>query len=162
MTLRTTIAGLATGCLALFAFAGTASPDPHGSHGYNNGHKPHYNQGYGNQNRHGNKGQHYGQGQYQNYGRGQGGVILFVDGNFRGKHVGVSGDVARLNDLRLNDNISSIVVNYGTWEICSDAYFRGRCYTINGSIPKTGQLGLNDNISSIRRVDGYRNTGGRW
>lgn len=162
MTLRNTIAGLATGCLALFAFAGTAQADPYGPHGYNSGHKPYYNQGYGHHKGYGHKGHYYGQNQYQNYGRGQGGVILFEHGDFRGKHVGVADDIPRLNDVRFNDNISSIVVNYGTWEVCSDAYFRGRCYTINGSIPKTSHLGLNDNISSIRRVDGYHRTGGRW
>jgi hypothetical protein len=82
--------------------------------------------------------------------------VIFEHSEFRGQAVPINGNVANLNQLRFNDKISSIVVNSGVWEICTDGYFRGRCYILDGTVPTLSYGGLNDKISSIRRVEHRR------
>ena len=83
-------------------------------------------------------------------------VVLYRDPNFRGSAYGVKRDVFDLSDLRFNDEISSIEIKSGTWEICSDAEFRGRCQIVDASSTSLKDIRLNDNISSIRRVSPHR------
>jgi len=53
-----------------------------------------------------------------------------------------------------NDTASSIVVNDGRWEVCSQAHFRGRCMELlPGSYPGIS-VGLNGRIASARQI-GY-------
>ena len=79
-------------------------------------------------------------------------LIVYVDPDGRGRSLPVNGSIRYLRDLGFNDNISSIQVNSGRWEICSDPDYRGRCRVIDQSVGYTLNIGLNDNISSIRRV----------
>lgn len=109
-------------------------------------HRGYSNQNYGN----------YQRGYNQQYSGGYGDLVIFEHSDFGGQAVPINGDVANLNQLRFNDKISSIVVNSGVWEICTDGYFRGRCYTIDGTVQRLSHGGLNDTISSIRRVGSYR------
>lgn len=158
MTFKIALVGAATGIAALLGLAGTAQAYPHGSNNHR-GDQPYYGQTYGQpggqygQHSHGN--QHGGRQGYNAYNNAA--VILFEHSEFRGQALGVNGDLARLNDARFNDRASSIVVNSGVWEVCTDAYFRGRCTVIDGTLARTNQIRLNDNISSIRRVGGYGN-----
>lgn len=87
------------------------------------------------------------------------GVILYTDPDGRGRALPVDGAIRYLQPLGFNDNISSIRVNSGRWEICSDPDYRGRCRVIDNSIGYTLHIQLNDNISSIRPA--YGRGGGR-
>lgn len=62
-------------------------------------------------------------------------------------------DISGLGNTGMNDEISSIQVRRGTWEICSDGNYRGRCETISSDMPRLNGIRMNDNISSIRRVN---------
>ncbi|WP_084420923.1 beta/gamma crystallin-related protein [Henriciella litoralis] len=77
-------------------------------------------------------------------------IVLFEHGDFRGKSLPLNGAVAHLNQLGFNDNVSSIAVQSGAWEVCTDPNFRGRCEVIYASQSNLGHYRLNDNISSIR------------
>ncbi|MCY7386528.1 MAG: beta/gamma crystallin family protein [Burkholderiales bacterium] len=58
--------------------------------------------------------------------------------------------LARHSDF--NDMVSSLIVNRGRWELCSDARFRGNCKVYGpGRYPNV--RGNNDEYASIRRVN---------
>jgi len=78
-------------------------------------------------------------------------VELFNDVGFRGRHVTINNDMSTLRDVGFNDNANSLVINYGTWEVCEHADFRGQCRTYGpGRYQDLGDF--IDRISSIRRV----------
>lgn len=186
MTLKTALAGIATGLASAIILAGAAHAAPdnqrrdHDRSGYHRSPQPghqsdtkrydprspygHRDAYYGQNTRYpGYKGSHGGYRHpgyppqhpgNQNPRGGYGDLVVFEHGDFRGQSAPVTGNIARLNDIRFNDRISSIIVNRGTWEVCTDAYFRGRCYLVDRSVSNLGRMGINDKISSIRRVNG--------
>lgn len=91
---------------------------------------------------------------------GQGSAILYAHPDFTGPSIRVTGPIARLNDYRFNDKVSSIRITGGAWEVCVDANFRGRCEVISYHEGRLNQIHLNDNISSIRPAAYGR--GGRY
>ena len=93
-------------------------------------------------------------------GRGNAPVVLYQHPDFRGDALPVDGAIRHLNQLRFNDKVSSIAIQSGVWEVCTDPDFRGRCEIINRSVPQTNYYRLNDNITSIRPAG--RGTRGRW
>lgn len=86
------------------------------------------------------------------YGARDGAVTLYVDSNGRGASFGLNRGIADLSRYRFNDNVSSINIRSGQWEVCTDANFRGNCQIIDASVNRLNGLRLNDNISSIRPV----------
>ena len=79
-------------------------------------------------------------------------VELYEHDDFMGRRLNVRGDVADLEDHNFNDKTSSLVVNRGRWELCTDARFRGRCRVYGpGRYPNV--RGYNDEFSSIRKVE---------
>ena len=79
-------------------------------------------------------------------------VELYEHDDFQGRRLNVRGDVADLGDNNFNDIVSSLIVNRGRWELCSDASFRGNCKTYGpGRYPNV--RGNNDEYSSIRRAN---------
>jgi hypothetical protein len=82
-------------------------------------------------------------------------VVLHDGANYSGTAVAINGAVPDLVDYRFNDATSSIVLNYGSWEVCEDANYGGRCEVITASAPDLRGLRLNDNISSLRPAGGY-------
>ncbi|MCL6484865.1 MAG: beta/gamma crystallin family protein [Janthinobacterium lividum] len=89
----------------------------------------------------------YQQPQYQQ----RGAVLLFPGAGMRGEPLALDRDAEDLVRYNFNDWASSIVVNEGQWEVCSDSNFRGRCEVIG-----PGQYGhlnsMENQISSLRRV----------
>ena len=83
-------------------------------------------------------------------------IVLYRDPDFRGSAYGLNRDAWSLSDLYFNDEVSSIEVREGRWEVCTDSNFRGQCKIIDASQNSLGPVRLNDNISSIRRVGGNR------
>jgi hypothetical protein len=81
--------------------------------------------------------------------RGQ--LILYEDSNFGGRSVRVDRDAATLDFAGFNDRASSIVVNAGRWQVCSDSEFRGNCRVLPpGQYANLAAMGLNDRVSSLR------------
>lgn len=77
-------------------------------------------------------------------------VVLHGNSNYSGPALPVDGAIPDLVDYRFNDQTSSISIQYGAWEVCSDANYQGQCAVLSASEPNLQPLGLNDNISSLR------------
>lgn len=81
-------------------------------------------------------------------------IILYTGTVWRGEWRAISGDVADLARIGMNDRVRSIEMNAGSgaWEICGAIQFGGRCEVLTTSVPDTGALGLANNVSSVRRL----------
>jgi hypothetical protein len=64
-------------------------------------------------------------GSYNRYGRGS--IDLYGQPGFRGKSVQLDRDTPNLDRVGFNDRASSLVVNEGTWQLCSDGGYQGNC-----------------------------------
>lgn len=62
-------------------------------------------------------------------------IVLYRDANFRGSAYGLNRDAWNLSNLYFNDEVSSIEIRRGKWEICTDAEFRGNCQIFDASVP---------------------------
>ena len=95
------------------------------------------------------------------YGARDADATLYVDANGRGASLGINRGVRDLSRFRFNDNVSSLNIKSGKWEVCEHANFQGRCQIIDASTGKLNGYRLNDNISSIRPVGDTRPSTGR-
>lgn len=86
------------------------------------------------------------------YGARDAAVTLYIDSYDRGASLGINRGIRDLSRYRFNDNVSSIQIRSGQWEVCEHANFQGRCQIIDASVDRLNGLRLNDNISSIRPV----------
>lgn len=77
---------------------------------------------------------------------------LYVDRNYRGASLVVDRDMPDLGTTRFDDNVSSIRIVSGRWEVCPEPYFQGACRVLTASYGNLNTLHLNDRISSIRPV----------
>jgi Beta/Gamma crystallin len=59
--------------------------------------------------------------------RGDAAVVLFDEPNFGGASFPVVARVDNLDITHWNDRAVSMVIHYGNWELCTDAYYRGTC-----------------------------------
>lgn len=85
-------------------------------------------------------------------------IVLYKDAYYAGSAYGLKRNAWDLSSLYFNDEVSSIEIRSGRWEVCTDSNFRGRCEILDAS---TGALSfMNDSISSVRRV-GHEG-GGRY
>lgn len=82
----------------------------------------------------------------------RGSVTLYEYNDFIGRSYTVTGTINSLADVGFNDKASSVVIERGTWEFCTDAHFQGTCRTVGpgryGSIPRE----MDSKISSVRQV----------
>ncbi|MGO4410246.1 MULTISPECIES: beta/gamma crystallin-related protein [unclassified Brevundimonas] len=83
-------------------------------------------------------------------GWGNASITVYRDANFRGQSMTFREDIPNLRSSGLNDAISSLRLERGSWEVCEDANYRGRCQVINGDVRDLGRSGMNDRISSLR------------
>lgn len=85
----------------------------------------------------------------------QGGAALelYDDSNFRKRLVSTDASTRNVGN-RVNDRITSIVVNQGVWQFFTDSQYRGVSVTLRPGRYANIGLGLipNDSISSYRRV----------
>ena len=86
------------------------------------------------------------------YGAKNGAVTLYTDSYGRGASLGLNRGISNLSDFRFNDNVSSLTIKRGKWQVCEHANFRGRCQIVDASVDRLNGIRLNDNISSIRPV----------
>jgi hypothetical protein len=78
-------------------------------------------------------------------------VELFAGTAFRGHMMDVDRDMPRLGGRGEGLGISSLVVNEGTWQLCTEPGFRGDCETYDrGHYRDIGRL--NNQVGSIRRI----------
>jgi hypothetical protein len=78
-------------------------------------------------------------------------VTLYGGKNFKGRSVTLHGDTANFERLGFNDQVSSLRVRHGKWELCTDSEFRGRCRVFEpGDYASLG--GGNNAFSSARPV----------
>ena len=80
--------------------------------------------------------------------------ITFYEGEgYRGRAFTTDKQVWNFERIGYNDRASSVVVDRGQWEACTDAKFEGKCVILRrGSYDSLRQLGINDRISSVRPV----------
>ena len=90
------------------------------------------------------------------YRGGGSGAVLYSDSGFSGEGLRIHGAEPDLARLRFNDRASSIVIQSGAWELCTDANFRGRCEIVDVSTDRLNAYRLNDN-----RGNGHGNSRGR-
>ena len=81
--------------------------------------------------------------------------ITFYEGEgFRGRAFTTAKRVDNFANIGYNDRASSVVVDRGRWEVCTDARFGGSCVVLRrGSYDSLSRLGINDRISSVRPVN---------
>jgi hypothetical protein len=78
-------------------------------------------------------------------------ITLFQKSGFQGRNMTAIDAVPNLERSAFNEVASSIIVNDGTWEACTETYFRGRCAQLTpGQYSRLSRdLGL---IASVRQV----------
>ena len=78
-------------------------------------------------------------------------VLLYPRAFMGGRGLPVNRDISDLVRLNFNDQTSSIVIDEGDWEVCTDAHYGGTCKVL-----ERGSYGTLDTlerrISSLRRV----------
>lgn len=94
-------------------------------------------------------------------------LVLYEHENYKGRSLAVRRRMDDLGDNGFNDVASSVVINSGRWQLCSEVRFRGQCITLDpGRHASLKAMGMNDTVSSARptdrngRRDDDRNDGG--
>ena len=82
-------------------------------------------------------------------------VTVYKDQNFRGPELAVDTAMHDLMPANFHDQISSIVVHSGAWEVCTQPRFQGDCMVLSaGSYPSLPTR-LNHRIESMREAPLY-------
>ncbi|MEO8103354.1 MAG: beta/gamma crystallin-related protein [Betaproteobacteria bacterium] len=80
-------------------------------------------------------------------------ITFYEHDGFRGRAFTTNKQVMNFAQAGFNDLASSVVVDSGRWEACTDARFQGKCVVLRqGSYDSLNGLGVNDRISSVRPV----------
>lgn len=89
-------------------------------------------------------------------------ITLYEDPGFNGGQLTLRGYTPNIGNTGFNDRASSVVVNSGRWELCTDADFKGYCFTFTqGQYPTIDQR-LGDRISSAREVGSHGENRGSY
>lgn len=79
-------------------------------------------------------------------------ITVFKQPQFTGQQLTLHGDSANLAGAGFQDQISSIVVRSGRWQLCTRPDFRGACVVLDrGEYPKLAQ-DMNHRIESAREI----------
>ena len=82
-------------------------------------------------------------------------VTVYKDPNFRGQQLALDTSVHDLSPVNFHDQISSIVVHSGAWEVCTQPSYQGDCVVLPaGSYPALPTR-LNHRIESMREAPLY-------
>ena len=80
-------------------------------------------------------------------------ITFYEHDGYRGRAFTTDRQVGNFARNGFNDLASSVVVDRGRWEVCTDARFEGKCVVLrNGNYVSLRSLGLNDRISSVRPI----------
>ncbi|NBB15839.1 hypothetical protein GVN21_10780, partial [Caulobacter sp. SLTY] len=85
-------------------------------------------------------------------GNGPVGLVIFADPDYRGYSLQVRGSIDSLYGSGLDDEITSVRVISGRWELCNNANFGGQCVVVDRDTPNLKTVNMNDRVSSIRRL----------
>ncbi len=81
-------------------------------------------------------------------------ITFYEHDGYRGRAFTTDGQMDNFARNGFNDLASSVVVDRGRWEVCTDARFEGKCVVLRrGNYESLRGLGLNDRISSVRPVN---------
>ncbi len=89
-------------------------------------------------------------------------VTLYLQPNFNGRQLTLRGYSPNLGDLGFQDQVSSIVVNSGRWELCTQPEFKGDCATVEAGEYPVLDPKLNHRVESAREVGNYREQKGSY
>jgi hypothetical protein len=82
-------------------------------------------------------------------------IRVYKQPNFSGEGLGIRGDAANLADANFQDQISSLEVRGGRWQLCTQPNFKGDCVVVGpGDYPTLEQV-LNHRVESIRPLQRY-------
>jgi len=82
-------------------------------------------------------------------------MTVFKQPNFAGEALTIRDGDTNLAPERFHDQISSIVVNSGRWEVCTQPNFQGDCMTLVPGRYAALDPRLNHRIESMREVSRY-------
>jgi hypothetical protein len=86
-------------------------------------------------------------------------ITVYKQPNFTGEALTLRDDAAHLGNRGFLDQISSIEVNSGQWQVCTQPDFKGDCVILErGRYPRLEQS-LNHRIESVREVTRYADRG---
>jgi hypothetical protein len=88
-------------------------------------------------------------------------VTLYQQPNFGGERLTVRDASGNLQGTALYDRASSVRVQSGDWEFCTQPDFKGDCVTLRAGEYATLDQRLNHRIESVRRVGGRDDHPGR-
>ncbi len=80
-------------------------------------------------------------------------ITFYEHDGYRGRAFSAAGEVRDFSRVGFNDRASSVIVDHGQWEVCTDARFGGNCMVLRrGSYASLSAMGMNDRISSVRQL----------
>ena len=82
-------------------------------------------------------------------------ITVFKQPNFSGDALTLRDDATNLSGRGFQDQISSIVVNSGRWEVCTQPNFQGDCVSLEPGRYTALDARLNHRIESAREVTRY-------
>jgi len=86
-------------------------------------------------------------------------MTVFKQPNFTGQQLTLRGDATSLSGAGFEDQISSIVVRSGRWQVCSQPDFKGDCVVLaRGEYPQLAQ-DMNHRIESAREIGNVAENG---
>ncbi|MBL8512055.1 MAG: beta/gamma crystallin family protein, partial [Betaproteobacteria bacterium] len=91
--------------------------------------------------------------------RSGGRIIFYNEEGFTGRNFDLSEEAANFANARFNDETVSVLVESGTWEVCTDSFFRGQCRTLSPGTVRRLEAPFYRSISSARLVQDNANAG---
>ena len=79
-------------------------------------------------------------------------VTAFKDQNFKGAELALEQAANDLTRVNFHDQISSIVVRQGAWQVCTQPGFQGDCVVLQPGAYATLPARINHRIESMREV----------
>ena len=79
-------------------------------------------------------------------------VTAFKDQNFKGPELALERPANDLTRVNFHDQISSIVVHHGAWQVCTQPGYQGDCVVLQPGSYATLPARINHRIESMREV----------
>ena len=82
-------------------------------------------------------------------------LTLYKQPNFTGEALTLHNDTTDLSGAHFQDQVSSVVVRSGRWQVCTSPNFQGNCSVLGPGEYPTLEQDLNHRIESVRQLAGY-------
>jgi hypothetical protein len=92
-------------------------------------------------------------------GASAGQIDLYQRSGFEGRSAAITDTTPDVRQSAVNDVASSVVVQYGTWEACTEPYFHGTCARLVPGRYRNVGIPLEGAIVSVRELDATVGTG---